>query len=163
MGTNFSLYSESASEVELCLLDRDGGELERHRLREVDAHVWHGYLPGIGPGQHYGYRVDGPYEPACGLRFNRNKLLLDPYARAVAGTVDWQRPVFGYQRGHPQADLTFDERDDAGAVPTGVVVQPYFDWEGDRRPRTPWHRTLIYELHVRGFTKLHPAIPEELR
>jgi isoamylase len=162
-GTNFSLYSAGATEVELCLFDPDGAETDRLRLREVDAHVWHGYVPGVRPGQHYGYRVHGPYEPERGLRFNPNKLLLDPYAKAVAGTVDWTRPVFGYQVLHEDADLTFDDGDSADGAPKGVVIRPSFRWGNDRPPRTPWHKTVIYELHVKGFTKLHPGIPEELR
>jgi glycogen operon protein len=163
LGTNFALYSEHATEVELCLLNPDRTEAERVRLREVDAHIWHGYLPDVGPGQLYGYRVDGPYEPENGLRFNHNKLLLDPYAKAVAGEVDWQKPVFGYELLNPDADLTFDAGDSAGAGPVGIVIQPNFDWEGDRLPRTPWHKTVIYELHVKGFTRCHPDIPQELR
>jgi glycogen operon protein len=136
-GTNFALYSENASGVELCLFDQDGSETARHRLTEVTAHVWHGYLPGIGPGQRYGYRVHGPYEPDRGLRFNPNKLLLDPYARAIDGAVDWRQPVFGYQVLHDDADLSFDEGDSAAGAPKGIVVQSAFDWEDDRRPRYP--------------------------
>ncbi|MBX6340832.1 MAG: glycogen debranching protein GlgX [Thermomicrobiaceae bacterium] len=163
-GVNFALYSERATSVTLCLFD-DPREMERERipLREVTAHVWHGYLPGVQPGQLYGYRVDGPYEPAAGLRFNPNKLLIDPYARALQGAVDWSAPVFGYRLHDEEMDLSFDERDDAWGVPKGIVVHPYFDWEGDRPPGIPWHRSIIYEVHVKGFTARRPDIPPELR
>jgi glycogen operon protein len=161
-GANFALFSEEATAVELCLFDEDGQE-ECVPLREVTAHVWHAYLPGIEPGQRYGYRVDGPYEPAAGRRFNRRKLLLDPYAKAVVGGVDWSAPVFGYQLHHPEADLSFDDQDDAGSVPLGVVIDPSFDWEDDAPPRTPWHRTIIYEAHVKGVTMRHPGVPPEAR
>jgi glycogen operon protein len=164
-GVNFALYSEHGTEVELCLF-ADGnapGESECIRLRERTAFVWHGYVPGLRPGQVYGYRVDGPYEPERGHRFNRSKLLLDPYARAVAGEVDWNAPVFGYRIGDPRADLSFSDEDDARAALRGVVVDPKFDWEGDDRLRTPLHRSVIYEVHVKGFTMRHPAVPPELR
>jgi isoamylase len=164
-GVNFALFSPSAAGVELCLFDADDPSVEtaRVRLREVTAHVWHGYVPGLKPGQLYGFRVDGPYDPARGLRFNPSKLLLDPYARAVAGKVRWGPEIFGYRMGGPQEDLERDERDSAAAVPKGVVVDPEFDWEGDRPPRIPWHRTVIYEAHVKGLTMRHPDVPEELR
>ncbi|GIW07712.1 MAG: glycogen operon protein GlgX homolog [Dehalococcoidia bacterium] len=164
-GVNFALFAESATCVELCLFDRRDADTpsETIQLREVTAHVWHGYLPGLGPGQLYGYRVHGPYEPEAGLRFNPNKLLIDPYAKAIAGAVDWRAPVFGYQVGHPDADLSFDENDDAWGVPKSVVTHPYFDWEGDRSPQIPWHESVIYEVHVKGFTVRHPEVPEELR
>jgi glycogen operon protein len=162
-GTNFALYSENASGVELCLFDQHGSETARHRLTEVTAHVWHGYRPGIGPGQRYGYRVHGPYEPDRGLRFNSNKLLLDPYARAIDGAVDWQQPVFGYEVLHADADLSFDEGDSATGAPKGIVVQSAFDWEDDRPPQVLWHHTVIYEAHVKGMTMRHPDVPEELR
>jgi glycogen operon protein len=158
-GTNFAIFSEVATRVELCLFDPDGTET-RVRLPEVDGFVHHGYLPAIGPGQQYGYRLHGPYDPAQGLRCNPNKLLLDPYAKAVAGRVDWDESVFGYPFGEPQG------RNDADSAPhtiRGVVVNPYFDWGNDRLPKVPYHETVIYEAHVRGLTKLHPQIPEELR
>ncbi|GIW10265.1 MAG: glycogen debranching protein GlgX [Chloroflexi bacterium] len=158
-GTNFALYSEHAEQVELCLFD--GEQERRFPLIARTGHVWHSYLPGIGPGQRYGYRVHGPYCPQQGLRFNPQKLLIDPYARALEGEVNWRGPVFGYPRGRD--DLTRDDRDDATAVPKGLVIDPAFDWGQDRRPETPWNRTIIYELHVKGFTKLHPAVPPELR
>ncbi|MDB4947617.1 MAG: glycogen debranching enzyme GlgX [Gemmatimonadetes bacterium] len=164
-GVNFALFSENATAVELCLFDpgEPGTETARVRLREKTAHVWHGYVPGLGPGQLYGFRVDGAYEPQRGLRFNPAKLVLDPYARAVAGKPDWGEPVFGYPLGDPAQDLARDERDDAAGVPKGVVLDPAFDWEGDRPPNTPWARTVIYEAHVKGLTALHPDVPEELR
>ncbi len=164
-GVNFALYSENAANVELCLFDDRDAKKEKERipLREVTAHVWHAYIPGIKPGQLYGYRVDGPFEPEKGMRFNKNKLLIDPYAKAIAGEVDWKTHVFGYQFDSDQKDLSFDERDSAPGMPKCVVIDPSFDWENDRHPKTPWHRTVIYEVHVKGATKLHPAIPEELR
>src|SRR5215467_8188021 len=158
-GTNFALYSHMADLVELCLFGDDGTET-RLPLQEVDGFVWHGYLPGVGPGQRYGYRVHGPYDPAAGHRCNPAKLLLDPYAKAIEGSVRWDPAVYGYPFGHP------DERNDADSaphMPRSVVVNPYFDWRLDRPPRTPYHETVIYEAHVRGLTRLHPELPEELR
>jgi glycogen operon protein len=164
-GTNFSLYSEVATGVELCLFDaRDPRqEYGRASLSEKTANVWHGYLPGIRPGQLYGYRVHGPYEPERGLRFNPAKLVLDPYAKAVSGSVDWTAPVFGYQLGDPRADLSLDSSDSSWGVAKAVVVDPHFDWDGDRLPRTPLHRTVIYEVHVKGFTIKHPGVPDHQR
>jgi isoamylase len=161
-GTNFALFSENATSVSLCLYDDDGHE-RCAPLAEVTAHVWHGYVPGVGPGQRYGYRVDGPYAPDQGLRFNPNKLLIDPYAKAIAGILDWEQPVFGYVLGGEEEDLTADERDDAAGVPKGIVVASDFDWEGDEPPRNPLNRSIIYEVHVKGFTALHPDVPEHLR
>jgi isoamylase len=158
-GTNFGLFSEVAQRVELCLFDDDGAE-SRVDLREVDGFVWHAYLPGIGPGQRYGYRVHGPYHPAAGQRCNPAKLLLDPYAKAIDGAVSWGQPVFSYQFGHPDRR---NNADSAPYVPRSVVVNPYFDWTHDRPPRTPYHETVIYEAHVRGLTKEHPVVPEEQR
>ncbi|MGH9000407.1 MAG: glycogen debranching protein GlgX [Acidimicrobiia bacterium] len=159
-GTNFSLFSEAADRVELCLFDEQGNETPV-RLTEQTALCWHGYLPGIGPGQRYGYRVHGPYEPEHGPRCNPAKVLLDPYAKAVEGNVVWNPAVFGYRLGGD--DLTKDERDSSPFVPSAVVTNPYFDWNHDRPPRRPWHETLVYELHVKGFTALHPNIPPEQR
>jgi glycogen operon protein len=158
-GTNFALFSEVAERVELCLFDEQDRET-RIRLEEVDGFVWHGYLNGIGPGQRYGYRVTGPYDPARGQRGNPNKLLIDPYAKAVVGDVVWHEAVFGYRFGaeHERNDL-----DSAPYVPKSVVVSPFFDWADDRHPRTPYHETVIYEAHVRGLTLRHPGSPEELR
>src|SRR6202045_4635832 len=158
-GTNFGLFSEVAERVELCLFDEDGKET-RVDLHEVDGFVWHGYLPGVSPGQRYGYRVHGPYHPAAGQRCNPAKLLLDPYAKAIEGAVNWGQAVFSYPFGHPDRR---NNADSAPHVPRSVVVNPYFDWNLDRPPRTPYHETVIYEAHVRGLTKEHPVIPEEQR
>jgi glycogen operon protein len=162
-GVNFALFSEHARGVELCLFDEAGGSEVRVPLRERSEHVWHAYLPEVRPGQIYGYRVDGPWEPEQGHRFNRNKLVVDPYAKAFSGEIDWSDDVFGYTIGSPDADLTFDERDSAGFVPKGVVIDTSFTWEGDRAPRIPWHRTVIYECSVRGLTIQHPDVPEDQR
>ena len=163
-GTNFAIFSENAEQVFLCLFAEDGwAETDRIRLTEQTAHVWHGYLPGIQPGQAYGYRVDGPYRPDHGHRFNPNKVLVDPYAKALLGSVDWTAPVFGYQVGNPRQDLVLDPRVDASSVPKAVVADPSFDWEGDRPPRIPWHHSVIYEVHTKGFTARNPEIPDELR
>jgi isoamylase len=160
MGTNFSVFSEVAERVELCLFDEDGTET-RFDLPEVDAFCWHGYLPNMGPSQQYGYRVHGPYDPSAGLRCNPSKLLLDPYAKAVEGQVQWGEPLFDYRFGDP--DGSTNEDDSAPYMPKAVVTTPYFDWDNDRHPRTPWHESILYEVHVKGFTRLHPGIPEELR
>ena len=164
-GVNFAVYSQNAGAVEVCLFDADDPlrETGRIRLREVTAHVWHGYVPGLKPGQLYGYRIDGPYEPERGLRFNPFKLLLDPYAKAVAGKVDWTQPVFGYALGSPGADLDRDERDSSAGIPRAVGLDDRYAWEGDRTLRTPWHQTVIYEAHVKGLTARHPQVPPELR
>ncbi|MEV6331031.1 glycogen debranching protein GlgX [Streptomyces sp. NPDC051909] len=158
-GTNFAVFSEAAHRIELCLLDDDGGETSVE-LRETDAFVRHAYLPGVMPGQRYGFRVHGPYAPERGLRCNPAKLLLDPYARAVAGAVEWHEAVYGYPFGRPDAR---NDLDSAPHTMTSVVVNPYFDWGDDRRPRTEYHHTVIYEAHVKGLTMLHPDLPEELR
>jgi isoamylase len=158
-GTNFALFSEAAERVELCLFDATGAET-RVRLPEVDGFVWHGYLPGIAPGQQYGFRVHGPYEPRAGVRCNPNKLLLDPYAKAVTGAVDWDESVFGYPFGEPDGR---NDADSAAHTVKGVVVSPFFDWGNDRPPNTPYNETVIYESHVRGLTMTHPEIPEEQR
>src|SRR5271154_3333359 len=158
-GTNFGLFSEVAERVELCLFDENGKET-RVDLHEVDGFVWHGYLPGVNPGQRYGYRVHGPYQPSAGQRCNPHKLLLDPYAKAIEGGVDWGQAVFSYPFGHPDRR---NNADSAPYVPRSVVVNPYFDWTLDRPPRTPYYETVIYETHVRGLTKEHPVIPEEQR
>src|SRR5256712_5547081 len=159
-GTNFSLFSEVASGVDLCLFDDDGNE-ECVPLTEVTALCWHGYLPNVGPGQRFGFRIHGPYEPHAGHRCNPAKLVLDPYAKAVEGGVDWDPAVFGYPLGGD--DLVADQRDSAKFVPKAVVTNPFFDWGVDRPPCTPWHETVVYETHVKGFTKLHPDVDEELR
>src|SRR5918997_1092827 len=164
-GVNFALFSEHATAVELCLFDAEdpSHETARVQLTERTDLVWHAYLPEARPGQLYGYRVHGPYQPQSGHRFNPHKLLIDPYTKAIASTVAWDDAVFGYTIGSDDADLSFDERDSAPYVPKCVVVDPAFSWGDDTRPHTPWHKTLIYELHVKGFTRLHPEVPEELR
>jgi glycogen operon protein len=166
-GVNFSLFSEHATKVELCLFDTPESDRERHRIalpQQTDM-VWHGYLPEARPGQLYGYRVHGPYEPLQGHRFNPSKVLLDPYAKAIGRTVCWTNDyrMFGYRVGAVDEDLTFDDRDNAPYAPLGMVIEPAFSWGDDHPPRTPWHETVIYELHVKGFTKLHPKVPEPLR
>ncbi len=163
-GVNFAIFSENATGVELCLFDGlSQPESARIRLTEHSDYVWHCFLPEVRPGQLYGYRVDGPYEPAKGHRFNHNKLLLDPYAKAIAGEVQWADEMFGYTIGHADADLSFDERDNALLMPKAVVVDPAFSWEDDRRPNRRLDETVIYEVHVKGFSKLWQEIPEELR
>ncbi len=163
-GVNFALFSENAERVELCLFDESGeNEVQRVELPEYTDQVWHGYLPEVRPGQLYGYRVHGPYKPEEGHRFNPNKLLLDPYARTIVGEITWDDALFGYTIGHPDADLSFDERDSAPFMPRCKVIDPAFTWGNDAPPDVAWHETVIYEMHVRGFTKLHPEVPEALR
>ncbi len=163
-GTNFAVFSANATKVEVCIFDDDGDrELQRVALPEYTDQVWHGYLPHIRPGTPYGYRVHGPYEPEAGHRFNPNKLLLDPYACAYMNQLTWDPALFGYQM-ESGDDRTFDERDSASFLPKSLVVDPEFDWSGPRdRKRVPWADTILYELHVRGFTKLNQLIPPELR
>jgi len=158
-GTNFALFSELADRVELCLFD-DHGEESRVDLPEVDGLVWHGFLPGVEPGQRYGYRVHGPHDPAEGLRCNPNKLLLDPYAKAIDGMFEWDQSLFGYDFADP--DRRNDD-DSAARMPKCVVVSPFFDWGNDRPPAHPYADTVIYEAHVKGLTQRHPDVPEELR
>ena len=160
-GTNFAVFSQHATRVELCLFDADerpSGQIDLLRTEDI----WHAYLPDARPGQLYGYRVHGPYAPAEGHRFNPAKLLLDPYARAISRTMHWDEALFGYVMGSPE-DAEPDPRDSAGGMAKSVVVDTCFTWEGDRRPLTPWNRTVIYECHVKGMTKLHPGVPEGLR
>lgn len=161
-GTNFAIFSENATSVELCLFDKQNNET-RLTLDEVSNFVWHGYVPGIGPGQRYGFRVHGPYQPSQGHRFNPNKLLIDPYAKAINGDINYGPEIFGYPWDDPEKDQAFSEKDDAHLVPKAVVIDESFDWESDRLLRIPAHETIIYETHVRGFTKLQPDIPEHLR
>jgi glycogen operon protein len=164
VGVNFALFSAHATKVELCLFDIDGKrELDRIELPEFTDEVWHGYLIEARPGTVYGYRVHGPHEPAAGHRFNPNKLLIDPYARQLVGEIAWDAAVFGYTIGAAEADLSFDGRDSAQFVPKCRVIDPAFTWGGEFRPRVPWDRTVVYELHVRGYTMRHPAVPTELR
>ncbi|MFW6051006.1 MAG: glycogen debranching protein GlgX [Myxococcota bacterium] len=160
VGTNFSLFSEVARKVELCLFDERGRE-QRVALPEVSGYCWHGYVPGVSPGQRYGFRVHGPYRPLQGLRCNPRKLLLDPYAKAVEGRVRWDEAAFSYRFGDP--DGASNRRNSARHVPRSVVTNPYFDWGDDRHPNTPWHESIIYELHVKGFTRKHPDVPPERR
>ena len=162
-GVNFALFSEKATAVDLSLFDSKTNREQRIRVKEIDNHIWHIYMPGLMPGQLYGYRVYGPYEPQNGDRFNPNKLLIDPYAKALSGRVDWHNAIFGYEVGHPEEDLSFSEEDSAPYVPKGVVIDPSFDWENDKAPKIPYHQTIIYEAHVKGLTQLHPDIPEEIR
>ncbi len=163
LGVNFALFSANATKVELCLFDADGmRELERIELPEYTDEVWHGFLPDARPGTVYGYRVHGPYEPQNGHRFNPNKLLLDPYAKAIVGELEWHPSLFGHQM-ETGDDLSFDERDSAPYMLKACVIDPAFTWGDDRKPATPWERTIIYELHLRGYTKLNPAVREELR
>jgi glycogen operon protein len=165
LGVNFALFSEHAEKVELCLFDSPemAHESQRFTLPEQTDMVWHGYLSGARPGQLYGYRVYGPYDPPRGHRFNANKVLLDPYAKGIGRTVRWSDEMFGYSVGHPDADLSFDDRDNAAFAPLAAVVDTAFTWGDDKPPATPWHQTVIYELHVKGFTKLHPEVPEAIR
>ena len=164
-GTNFALCSERATAVELCLFDGpdDAREAFRVPLQERTGPVWHGYLPDLRPGHLYGYRVHGPWAPEQGHRFNPAKLLLDPYARAITGTIRWSDALSGHVIGHPEQDLVPDPRDSAGGVPKCVVVEPAFTWADDRPPRTPWADTVIYECHVKGMTMRHPDVPGPLR
>jgi len=164
-GSNFALFSEGAEYVDLCLFDKseDSREAKTIRLRERTNGVWHIYLPDVGVGQLYGYRVHGPYEPEKGLRFNANKLLLDPYAKAIGREIKWDDSLFGYTIGAEGDDLTFDERDSAPFAPLGIIVDNTFDWEEDKPLSTAWHNTVIYEAHVKGLTMTHPDVPEEIR
>ncbi len=162
-GVNFSLYSENATAVELCFFDPSDHKKETVRIRvyEKTHHTWHVYVPEAKPGQLYGYRVHGPYDPANGLRFNPNKLLIDPYAKAISGTIEWHDSNFGYVAG--MDDTSFSELDSAPYMPKSVVIDQNFNWEGDRKLRTPYHKTIIYETHVKGLTMLHPDVPESIR
>src|SRR5437667_2230365 len=164
-GVNFALFSETATSVELCLFDNVDATEENIRIpvTEHTDQVWHVFLPDVRPGQLYGFRVSGPYDPERGLRFNISKLLLDPYAKAIAGEVTWADEMFGYVVGGKDEDVTQDFRDDAWGVPKSVVIDNAFDWQGDRKPGTPLHSSVIYEVHVKGFSNLWPEIPEELR
>jgi isoamylase len=162
-GTNFALFSAHAEKVELCLFDQRGRkEIARIALPEYTHEIWHGFLPDVRPGQLYGYRVYGPYQPDAGHRFNHHKLLIDPYAKALIGELKWNDALFSYVVGDPREDLTFDKRDNARFLPKCQVIDPAFTW-GRRPEQRPWHEAVIYEMHVRGYTKLHPEVPEALR
>jgi glycogen operon protein len=165
MGVNFAVCSEDCERVELCLFDSVDATCESRRipLPQKTYHIWHGYLPDARPGQLYGYRVHGAYEPRAGLRFNPNKLLVDPYAKAVVRFTRWDDSMFGYRVGHRDADLSFDDRDNAAFAPLSSVIEHAYDWGDDRPPRTPWNRTVIYETHVKGLTWKHPEVPPEVR
>ena len=165
LGVNFAIFSAHASRVDLCLFDSPDAAAPSTSvaLPEHTDMVWHGYLPDVRPGQLYGYRVHGAYDPHAGLRFNPNKVVLDPYAKSIGRSVRWDDSVFGYTIGDVRGDLSFDARDNAAYATLGAVIDPAFTWGDDRPPRTPWHKTVIYEMHVKGFTKLHPDVPEPLR
>lgn len=164
LGVNFALFSANATRVELCLFDQHGTrELQRIELPEFTDEVWHGYLPDARPGQTYGYRVHGPFDPRAGHRFNPNKLLLDPYAKQILGEVRWNPALFGYDLASPDKDFSFDGRDSAPFMPKSQVIDPAFTWGGERRPRTSWEQTILYETHLRGFTIRHPAVPQDQR
>ena len=163
-GVNFALFSEHAEKVEMCIFDPSGRrELQRIELKEQTNQIWHSYLPEARPGVLYGYRVYGPYKPEEGHRCNPNKLLIEPYAKSLAGKVRWSDTHFGYRYGHRREDLSFDRRDNAAGMPKCRVIDPAFSWGEDRRPTIPWQEMVIYELHVRGFTMQHPGVPRELR
>src|SRR5689334_9159296 len=164
-GVNFAIFSEHAAAVDLCLFDAVDAPQERVRIRltEQTGFVWHAFLPDARPGQLYGFRVQGPYDPAHGLRFNDSKLLLDPYAKSIAGDVKWSDEMFSYIVGDSAEDAARDSRDNAWAMPKSVVVDAEFDWGSDKKPNTPFSETVIYEAHVKGFTKLLDDIPEKLR
>src|ERR1700722_16746457 len=161
-GTNFSLFSENCDSVELCLFDKDDTE-QRIHVYDQTGFRHHVYVPGVGPGYRYGYRVHGPYNPAQGHRFNPAKLLLDPYAKGLAGELRWTDALFGYRIHSGRADLSMDRRDSAGFVPKAVVMDDHYPWEDDKRPNTPWAETVIYEAHVRGMTKLLEKAPPQQR
>ena len=164
-GVNFAIFSEHAHKVELCLFDSPDSARESTRvtLPEQTDLIWHGYIPGILPGQLYGYRIHGAYDPERGHRFNPNKVVLEPYAKAIGRNIRWSNEVHGYRVGDQKEDLAFDTRDNAPFAMLAAVIDPAFTWGEDRRPRTPWHQTVIYELHVKGFTRRHPRLPEAMR
>ena len=164
-GVNFALYAENAEGVELCLFqsDRDKHESIKIRLNERSHQIWHAYIPDLKPGQLYGYRVLGPFDPANGKLFNPNKLLIDPYAKAISGTIQWHDALFGYEPGHPDGIFRFNPTDSAPFIPRSVVIDTKFDWEDDYKPDIPYHESIIYELHVKGFTKLNEKLPEAIR
>lgn len=164
-GVNFAIFSAHAERIELCLFDEDGKtEIERITLPEFTNEIWHGYIPGLKPGALYGYRVHGPYDPEKGHRFNPNKLLVDPYARELVGDIQWGTEQFGYKLDAEDKDLSFDESDSAAKMPKCRVIDPNdYDWGNDKKPDVSWSKTIFYETHVKGFTKLHPGVPENLR
>ncbi|MEX8546637.1 MAG: glycogen debranching protein GlgX [Mucilaginibacter sp.] len=161
-GVNFALFAPGATAVQLCLFDDDGHETKID-VKECTYYIWHVYLPQLKAGQLYGYRVDGPYDPLNGLRYNACKVLIDPYAKSIAGPVKWHESLFGYDVNDPDKDLSFSDTDNAEYVPKSVVIDENYDWEGDKKLDIPYHKTIIYETHVKGFTNLNPEIPEEIR
>jgi glycogen operon protein len=164
-GVNFAVYSSVATKIEVCIFDpqNHAQEIRRFELPEVTGHVWHGYSPQLGPGTLYGLRVHGPYQPEQGHRCNPSKLLIDPYAKAIEGNIDWAQPLLSYIPGQSSEDLAIDTRDSAAGVPKALVLDEKFDWGNDSRPETPWRKTILYEVHLKGFTKRHPHVPEALR
>jgi isoamylase len=164
-GINFALFADKAHRVELCLFDSTESTIESDKIEIIERshQVWHVYVPELLPGQLYGYRVHGPFEPQNGHRFNPNKVLIDPYAKAIAGTIKWHDSMFGYEMGHPDADLSFSPIDSAPYIPKSVVIDPDFNWEGDTQLKYPYYKSIIYETHVKGFTRLHPDIPKEIQ
>jgi isoamylase len=163
-GVNFAIFSENATEVELCLFDgTESTPADCFKFTELNNQIWHIYIHGLQPGQLYGYRIYGPFDPMNGHRFNPNKLLLDPYAKAISGTIEWSDALFGYEIGHPDKDMSYNELDSAPFIPKSVVVNTDFDWENDKSPKISYRNLVIYEAHVKGLTKLHPEIPEEIR
>lgn len=164
-GVNFAIFTDHATAVELCLFNEEKNEKEVVKLSLIERthHVWHGYIPGIKPGQLYGYRIHGPLKPDEGCRFNPNKLLIDPYAKAISGVIEWHDALFGYEMNADKGDLSYSEQDSAPFIPKSVVIDPSFDWEGEQPLDIPYHESIIYEAHVKGFTKLHPDIPENIR
>lgn len=164
-GVNFAIFSENATKVELCLYESISSEKDYEKIciLENTDQIWHCYIPGIKPGQLYGYRIHGPYDPENGHRFNHNKIILDPYAKVICRKTSWSDEMFGYRIGDPGLDMSFDERDNSAFAPLAAVIDNTFDWKDDKPLKTPWNKTIIYELHVRGYTKLHPEVPEPLR
>jgi isoamylase len=164
-GVNFALFAENATGVELCLFDKRMGETQTTTIQMTERthQMYHCYLPEVKPGQLYGYRVHGPYDPANGHRFNPAKLLIDPYARAIAGTIEWNDTLFGYEVGDKDEDFKISNTDSAPFIPKSVVIDNAFDWQGDKAPKIPYHRSIIYETHVKGFTRLHPEVPKEIQ
>jgi glycogen operon protein len=162
-GVNFSIFSENATGIELCLFSSDENETARIKLTERTHHIWHAYIPGLKSGQLYSYRCHGPFDPASGHRFNANKLLLDPYAKAITGPINWNESIFGYVFNHKDTDLSFNSGDSASYMPKCVVIDQSYDWERDAAPNIPYYKTIIYEMHVKGFSKLNKNIPPEIR
>jgi isoamylase len=164
-GINFAIYADHASDVELCLFndETDQSEFIKIKLAERTHHIWHVYIPGLAPGQLYGYRVNGPFDPENGHRYNVNKLLIDPYAKGIAGVINWHDALFGYILGDEQEDLSFNEMDSAPFIPKSIVIDQAYDWDNEQPLDIPYHESIIYELHIKGFTNQHPDIPEQIR